>query len=289
MTPESKITLKTMHELSAGLYKEGYETMRRHLAADAGRYALDGSVMEANRYESMTEEHERESCQFIRESVELLPAFVAGTNILANEPISYEPEMTLGNNPEKYLTLHGLVDRLIWLSGYTYRTKLGVTANIAPQPNYVIGANPKSGLLVCGAVRSPHAQVAPRALRVIEGRAARKAAKYYAQPLREPNRKAIADLYDPVTACFRIDSSHADARVFKMDAQVPKLTRIDDATLHEFNVLHHLMNLTALFDASNGWKTVVEKYTDDTPDEQVVALKQILAARFGVLGEDKTN
>lgn len=273
MMDESKIVIRTMHELNGSALEKQYSLMREHLASEAGHLTV-GAAFAAQRQEYLTEkeaaerqqkfeasvkEHRIQNVKFITSTVDFLPSGVFGKG----------PKLKFPNKPKSYLPALGTLDRTVFIPPYKYHSEYGES-----RAYYVVGANVKKGLLLSEGGEGDGSSY----IMLVQGRQARKAARHFSQIPGNLNQQSLANLYDPESDSLKITDQNGHL-VSSENRKI--ISQIDDATMYDFNVPTHLMHLTALFDVRSEWeKNVLDPYTKGISSDQVAELKGVLEAHM---------
>lgn len=301
MTPETQSIARAIHEQSAEALASGYDALRYSLAIATGKILIDAALPQVkpsvDRSERERIRQEKENAGFILESAALLPPVngvklpkstrenpwqqaALQTQLSDNQSsetgrnsvrLHISNAFNLPNNPENYLALHGLIDRTLWSS-------TSIKTNYHPrfkylEPTFVIGTNPNLGIVTY----RPNNETSHNRLHKLGGWRGKRLARHYEIALKNTDPTDVKRFYHQKSDSFLIHGYYDKAKVVDRSKFTNITGGIPDHDIHNYNVLAHLMNLSALFDVEDKYAEVLEKYTKDAPAQEIKLLKGILS------------
>lgn len=255
MTPESQIIARAQHEFNAGALAQRYDLIRQQLAFQGGQIVVGSEA----RSQFATEQREQQEIQKQRSYEEKNAKFIARSVLML--PWIHEP---IANKPQNYLAVQGLMDRVVWVKHNKYNQT---------SPQYVVGANPKRGLVTHGRGNFD--------IEVHTTRKARKLAGHFSNILHNPDPALLEEVYRPETDSFLVRERHSMTKTLKLGSHEAYSDHFPDAYLHEYGVVSHLMHLASIFNVQHEWGNLLKTHTGKAPKGEVSQLKGIFEAHFG--------
>ena len=307
MMPETQSIARAMHDHGAEALANGYEALRQSLVKPAGELLMGASLRGIDNYMNKTDREQfrqrRENTQFILESASILPEFntlklpgrpdeqrygkamvqaylqSAGCSHQGAVEINPINALRLSDKPENYLTLHGLTDRVIWASQKLDKSIFGKYDYRSPL--FVVGTNPKLGIIAFEPGHKLHSPGGGR-LYKLEGRQGRRLAKQYAIALKHIDTDNVKPFYESGSNSYLIHGYHKNATTVEKSQFEDVTLGVPDYDIHNYNILAHLMNLSALFGVESHYAEILDKYTQDAPVHEVRLLKGILEGHLDI-------